>query len=141
MKRPLKNMQFDKIRKKFIATLAVIFIAGSCFAAVKPTKDIKDLDAALKAGVPVIAKIGADWCFPCQKMNPILKELAVSQSGKAIFLDLDIYKNKKLAVQYKVTLIPAILFYDKHGKFKLKSEGFMSREDLLKKIEDLKLNK
>jgi thioredoxin 1 len=105
------------------------------------TKDIKTLDGALKAGVPVIVKLGTDSCAPCRVMNQIIKELAVEQDGKAVFLSLDIYENRELASQAGVRVIPAILFYDKHGAPKAKSEGGMSKEDLLKAIDEMELNK
>ena len=107
----------------------------------KSTKDIKTLDGAFKAGVPVVVKLGSDRCIPCRAMNPIIKELAVEQDGKAIFLSLDVYENRELASQAGVRVIPTILFYDKNGNPKAKSEGGMSREDLLKAIEELELNK
>jgi len=107
----------------------------------KSTKDIQTLEEALKASVPVIVKLGSDHCIPCRMMNPVMAELAVEQDGKAVFLNLDIYKNRELAKEAGVRLIPTILFYDKHGKPKAKSEGGMSKEDLLKAITELELNK
>lgn len=107
----------------------------------KSTKDITTLEEALKAGVPVVVKLGSDWCYPCRMMKPIIKELAVEQDGKAIFLDLDVYKHKEMAKAFEVRVIPTIIFYNKHGEPRAKKEGFMSKEQLLKAIEDLELNK
>ena len=103
------------------------------------TKDIADLDEALKSGLPVIVKLGSDKCIPCRAMNPIMKELAVEQEGKAVFLSLDVYQNRELARQAGVRVIPTILFYDKHGKPKAKSEGGMSKEQLLNAIKEMDL--
>ena len=105
------------------------------------TKEIKTLDEALKAGVPVIVKLGTDKCIPCRAMNQIIKELAVEQDGKAVFLSLDVYENRELAGQAGVRVIPTILFYDKRGAPRAKAEGGMSKEELLKAIEELGLNK
>ena len=103
------------------------------------TKDIADLDEALKSGLPVIVKLGSDKCIPCRAMNPIIKELAVEQDGKAVFLSLDVYQNRELARQAGVRVIPTILFYDKHGQPKAKSEGGMSKEQLLNAIKEMDL--
>jgi len=110
-------------------------------AAKRSTKDIKDLETALKAGVPVIVKLGSDKCIPCRMMNPIIKELAVEQDGKAVFLSLDVYENRELAQKAGVMVIPTILFYDKRGKPKAKNDGGMSKEQLLNAIEEMELNK
>ncbi|MFH1362321.1 MAG: thioredoxin family protein [bacterium] len=104
-------------------------------------KKITTLEEALKAGVPVVVKLGSDSCHPCRQMNPIIDELAVEQEGKAIFLSLDVYENRALARDAQVRVIPTILFYDKHGQPKAKSEGGMGKADLLKAITELELNK
>lgn len=111
--------------------------AGAALA----TKNIKTLAEALKAGVPVVVKLGSDKCIPCRKMNPIMQELAAEQNGKAVFLKLDVYESRALAKAAGVRVIPTVLFYDKHGKLKAKYEGGMSKEDLLKGIKELRLNK
>ncbi len=115
--------------------------AASSDAKIKSTKDIKDLNVALKAGVPVVLKLGADWCPPCRKMKPILAALSVEQDGKIIFLAHDIDAYKDIVNSFKIRLIPAIIFYNKYGKPVKMLEGFMPREELLKKVDELKLNK
>jgi len=107
----------------------------------KTTKDIANLDEALKAGVPVIVKLGSDKCIPCRRMNPIIKELAVEQDGRAVFLALDVYQNRGLAGKFSVRVIPTVIFFDKHGKPKAKKEGFMDKMELLKAVDELELNK
>jgi len=107
----------------------------------KTTKDISNLDEALKAGVPVVVKLGSDRCLPCRMMNPIMKELAVEQDGKAVFLNLDIYENRELARQVGARLIPTILFYDRKEKLKAKSDEGMTKEQILETIKELELRK
>lgn len=122
----------------FLLALSMTAIA----AGTAPTlPDNNNLDKALRSGLPVVVKLGSDKCIPCRMMNPIMKELAEEQSGQAIFLTIDVYQNRELAGKYGVRVIPTIIFFDKHGKFKAKTEGFMSKEDLLKAIEKLELNK
>jgi len=108
---------------------------------VKTTKDISTLNEALRAGVPVIVKLGSDKCIPCRTMNPIIKELAVEQDGRAVFLALDVYQNRELAGKFSVRVIPTVIFFDKHGQPKAKKEGFMNKMQLLKAIDELGLNK
>jgi thioredoxin 1 len=59
----------------------------------------------LKKG-PVFVKIGAEWCTPCQKMKPILKELATEYGGKASITFIDTDKSPKLADYFGVDSIP-----------------------------------
>jgi thioredoxin 1 len=129
------------LKRSIFITVAIALLSMTCIAAVKHTKDIKDIKSAFKSGVPVVVKLGTDWCPPCQKMKPILEALSKEQDGKAIFLVINIDKDRELAGKYKVRLIPTILFFDKRGSLKLRTEGFMSKEELLNKIKELKLNK
>jgi len=126
--------------KKALVALLLVSLCLPAFAAVK-TKEIKDLKTALKTKLPVVVKIGSDSCYPCRMMKPILKELKKEQAGKIVFLDLDIYENRELAKKYRVTLIPTVLFFDKHGEKKAQTEGFMNKADLLKMVKELELNK
>ena len=129
----------------FLPVLIFAAAAGEVSAAVrapikkqvKSTKDIKTLAAALKAGVPVVVKLGSDRCPPCRAMEPIIKELSVEEDGKVVLLSLDVYEHRDLAKDAGVRVIPTILFYDKQGKPKVKKEGFMNKEQLLKAIKEL----
>jgi thioredoxin 1 len=127
--------------KKYLVAIVICLSIFSIALAAKPTKEIKTLDQALKAKLPVVAKLGAEFCPPCRQMKPIIKELSKEQEGKIIFLDLDIYENKDLTKKYEVRLIPTILFFDKKGNLKKRTEGFMDKAALLKEIDSLKLNK
>ncbi|MDD5382163.1 MAG: thioredoxin family protein [Candidatus Margulisbacteria bacterium] len=133
------------MRKIFITLLFVLAVAFSIqafsTAPKTPAANNADLTSALKSGLPVVVKLGADQCLPCRAMKPVLKELAAEQKGKIIVLDLDINENRELAREFKVTLIPTVIFYDKHGEPKAKSTGYMSKDELLKKIAELKLEK
>lgn len=100
-----------------------------------------NLNAALKSGLPVVVKLGSDRCPPCRKMDPIFKELSNEQKGKAVFLNLDVYENRELSNQYQISLIPTLLYFDKKGKFRDKTVGFMDKKQILRKMQELRLTK
>jgi len=119
--------------------LLVVGLSSGAGAAKNQTD--KQLSAALKSGLPSVVKLGADWCSPCRAMKPVLKELAVELKGKVNVLDLNINDQRDLAKQFKVTLIPTTIFFDRQGKPKGTVTGFQSKEDILAKIKELKLSK
>lgn len=121
--------------------LVFVFIIPGNLKAIKNTRDVSSLEEALKLKVPVVLKIGSDKCFPCRRMNPIMKELAVEQNGQTVFLSIDVYKNLDLAKKIGVRLIPTIVLFDKNGQLKAKYEGALGKEEILKIIKDLGLNK
>lgn len=60
---------------------------------------LEQINTSLQKG-PVLAKIGAEWCGPCQEMKPILKDLATQYAGKATIVSLDADKSPKLTTEY-----------------------------------------
>ena len=126
--------------KKFLVVSLFLFGAFLNAGVCAPSgTEPATLPAALKSGLPVILKLGAGWCSPCKRLAPIIKELQSERKGKEVYLDLDVYKNKDLASKYEVKLIPTIVFFDKHGKLKGKTEGFMDKMQLLKAVDELGL--
>lgn len=129
-------MKYAMVRLCLVLFLVIACLVPDVFA---NFKDVKTLDQALKAKVPIVVKLGSDSCYPCRQMKPVLAQLSVEQKGKMVFLDLDIYKNRDLAQKFKVRVIPTLIYYDRSGKVKGKTEGAMSKEQLMKTIKDLKL--
>lgn len=89
------------------------------------------------AKTPEVVKLGADWCPPCRQMKPIIAGLSARYTGKVIFKDLDIEKNEALAKQFKVSLIPTTIFYDKKGKPRYVKAGFMGKDEIISKMKEL----
>jgi thioredoxin 1 len=118
----------------------LIGLGTSAIGAADPQAN-KELAAALKSGLPSVVKLGADWCPPCRAMKPELKKLAAELKGKVNVLDLNVENQRELAKQLKITLIPTTIFYDRRGKSKGTVTGFQSKEQLLAKIKELKLEK
>ena len=51
-------------------------------SAVVEVTQLEQINTSLQEG-PVLVKIGAEWCGPCQAMKPILKELATEYRRKS----------------------------------------------------------
>jgi len=122
-----------------VGWLVVGFSAGAMGAVTSPAD--KELSTALKSGLPSVVKLGVDWCPPCRAMKPELQKLAVELKGKVNVLDLNVETQRDLAKKFKITLIPTTIFYDRQGKPKGTVTGFQSKEQLLAKIKELKLQK
>jgi thioredoxin 1 len=101
--------------------------------ALKPKNPLSE---ALKNGLPTVLDLGADSCIPCKMMKPIFAELETELKGKANILLLEISEYRDIANEYKVRVIPTQIFFDQKGKQYWRHEGFLSKEDILKKIEE-----
>ncbi|KAL1741366.1 thioredoxin-domain-containing protein [Schizophyllum fasciatum] len=63
------------------------------------------LRSAKEANQPVIVDFHAEWCGPCKAIAPIYAQLA-NQYPRAIFLRVDVDKNRPIAAKYQVTAMP-----------------------------------
>lgn len=95
------------------------------------------MDEALKTGRPVLADFGRGTCIPCKRMKPILEELKQEFRGKAEILMIPIDDYRALTRRERIRLIPTQIFFDKDGKEVYRHEGFMDREAIRRRLEEL----
>lgn len=85
--------------------------------------------------LPVVIDVYATWCGPCQQMAPTFEQLEKELGDKCKFAKLNVDEARELSIQYGVTSVPTFVFI-KNNEIKHKETGYMSKEDLRKKIED-----
>ena len=96
-----------------------------------------DLKQALTSGKPVLVDFGANSCLPCRQLRPILREIGKEYSGKAQVLVIDVYKYQSLAREYKVQLIPTLVFLDSKGKEVFRHVGILEKEKIVAKLKEI----
>jgi thioredoxin 1 len=107
-------------------------------AAKPPEMDTEeDLKQALTSGKPVLVDFGANSCVPCRQMRPILKEISTEYSEKAKVLVIDVYKYQKLAQEYKILMLPTLVFFDPKGKEAFRNVGIMEKEKIVVKLKEI----
>ena len=87
-----------------------------------------ELNEATKEGITIV-DFYANWCGPCRMLSPVLEELEEENSGISI-AKVDVDEARELAMKYKISAIPALLFF-KDGNLVSTEVGFMSKDDLL----------
>jgi thioredoxin 1 len=125
----------DELSEKADVTLNEKWIEEQI--ALKPKNPLTD---ALKNGLPTGLDLGSDTCVPCQMMMPSFDELEKELKGKANVILLQIADYRALANEYKVRVIPTQIFFDQNGKQYWRHEGFLSKEDILKKLRETGAN-
>jgi len=58
-----------------------------------------------------IVDFWATWCGPCQRVAPIMDQLAGKYNGKVKIVKLDVDANQATMIRFNVRSIPSILFF------------------------------
>ena len=87
------------------------YIAGSIAAKVagQDWRDPDDFDELVAAHDVVLVDFYADWCGPCQMMEPAVKAVAADTDAAVVKVDVDTHQ--ALAAEYGVQGIPTLLVF------------------------------
>ena len=58
---------------------------------------------------PVVVDFYADWCVPCRRLDPILRDIAHYYGGEVDFYRINVDKNPDIASVFQVRSIPYLL--------------------------------
>ena len=78
--------------------------------------DMSKDDLKFLGNKPAIVDFTATWCGPCQRIAPILEELAKEYEGEIVIYKVDVDENKPLAKSFEVSSIPAVMFIPVDGE-------------------------
>ncbi|MGE4159716.1 MAG: thioredoxin [Planctomycetota bacterium] len=90
----------------------------------------------IQSPTPVVVDFWAEWCGPCQRLGPVLDELAGDFNGRAKVVKVNVDENPELAGEYGVTSIPLLLFFKK-GQVVDQVLGLQSKGALSQKLSAL----
>ncbi len=83
----------------------------------------------LKSEKPALVDFWAPWCGPCQRIAPIIEELAVEYKDKIKVAKLNVDESRKVATDLGVMSIPTIILF-KGGKVIDKVIGLVPKDRL-----------
>jgi thioredoxin 1 len=87
-----------------------------------------------KSDMPVMVDFWATWCGPCKMIAPHVEEASSVYSGKLKVGKIDVDNNQKLASQFQIMSIPAVMFF-KNGAVVDQVIGAIPKKALFDKIE------
>jgi thioredoxin len=89
---------------------------------------------------PCIVDFYADWCGPCKKVSPILRDLAILYKNDIVIYKVNVDTETELAAAFGIQSIPTLLFIPKDGEPQL-AQGALPREALVEQIDNYLLGK
>lgn len=98
----------------------------------------KDKEWKYLGNKPVIIDFYADWCGPCRRVAPIMKELAKEYEGKIIVYKVDTDKETALSRAMGIQSLPTIVFIPVKGQPQV-IMGAADKETFKKAVNDILL--
>jgi thioredoxin-like negative regulator of GroEL len=107
--------------------------------------DLVEVNAAdwtnevLKSNVPTVVYFWHEQCPWCERLNPILNEVAEEYQGKAKFVKFNILasqENRELATDNGVMGTPTLMFFCQ-GRSTGQTVSYMPKEDLKRALDNM----
>jgi len=83
---------------------------------------------------PAVLDFYASWCGPCQRLHPVMEELAKEYAGKVYIYKVDTEKEEELAEAFGIRSIPTLLFIPMKGDPQM-SQGALPKETIREVID------
>lgn len=87
-----------------------------------------------REGRPLVVDFYVPWCKPCLAMTPLLEEVAEEYAGRVDFYQVDIDKERRTAVRFRVRNVPAMAFISAEEASRLEI-GSMTKAALREAVE------
>jgi thioredoxin 1 len=88
----------------------------------------------LQSQVPVLVDFWGEWCGPCKAMAPMLEQFAQEYAGRVKVVKVEMDKNQKTAMQFRVRAAPTLLLF-RNGEVQATQVGMVSKSQLAKMVE------
>ena len=88
---------------------------------------------------PVLVDFWAEWCQPCQMVDPVVDELSNEYVGKIKFGKLNVDENVNIPGNYGIMSIPTLMVF-KNGKPFKTMVGVQGKDTLKKALDEALAN-
>lgn len=91
-------------------------------------------DVALNPDNITLVDFAADWCAPCQRMEPHLEKIATEMKGRALVARIDVDDSQQTAKNYSIYSIPTLIVF-KNGEETIRRTGYSEPHAIAKLLE------
>lgn len=80
-------------------------------------------------------ELGSVNCTPCKMMKPVMEAVEKEYGDKIDVIFHDVNKNRQIAAEYNIRVIPTQVFLNARGKEFYRHEGFFPQEEVMKIVD------
>ena len=73
-------------------------------------------DWVMRNARPVVVDFYADWCLPCKRLEPMLRQIAQHYNGEVDFYRINVDKNSDICDVFQIRSIPFLLICPLEGE-------------------------
>jgi thioredoxin 1 len=95
------------------------------------------VQTALTSRQPALIEFGAETCSQCKRMKVVLDGITRRYQGRAQVVQVNVNRDREVTRQFKIMVIPTLVFFDAKGKEAGRSYGFMDEVTVARKLHDL----
>ncbi len=124
----------------FLVLLAVVFGFRNISNNTEAT--LTQEDAMTDEIKVTFVELGSVGCIPCDKMQPIMKEIEEEYKGqvKVVFHDVKTAEGQPYIKEFGIRAIPTQVFLDKDGNEYFRHLGFFAKDELIKVLKTQGVN-
>lgn len=76
---------------------------------------------------PILVEFWADWCIPCKKLTPIIKDIAYHYKGKLVVKKCNINDVPNTLKKYNIKAFPALVIFKESKPIASKIGGIIDK--------------
>lgn len=93
--------------------------------------------AALASGQPALIEFGAETCSQCKRMKAVLDGVSQRYKGRAHVVQVNVNRDREVTRQFRIMVIPTLVFFDAKGREVGRSYGFMDEVKVARRLYEL----
>jgi len=95
------------------------------------------VQSALNSGQPGLIEFGAETCSQCKRMKVVLDGISQRYKGRAHVVQVNVNKDKAVTRQFKIMVIPTLVFFDAKGREVERRYGDQDEVKVAQKLHEL----